>query len=419
VFSVTQQSKIKVGVIGGGAAGFFFALQLAEKCLECQIILFEKSPRFLAKVKVSGGGRCNVTNATYYTNKLVENYPRGQAFLKKIMDQFNVRDTIDWFHKQGVELKTEPDNRIFPVSDSSDTIIQCFLDLAKRRDIELRSNAAVQSITPYPMGFRLNGTDWQEEVHYVFVATGGQHKIDAYHWLQEQGITIHPPLPSLFTFNLSQHPFKGLEGISLMASVSIERSKLNETGSLLFTHWGLSGPVILRLSAWGAKETFERDYQFTAYINFIPGEKQETVRDTLSNRKVSTKMKMIRSNREFGLPSRLWERLTELGEVPSDLRWGDVSLQKINKLVELLCHFPVQVKGKTTFKEEFVTCGGVSLDEVDNRTLESLAHPNLYFGGEVLDIDGITGGFNFQSAWSSAWVAANAISHKIYVKAQV
>ena len=400
-------------MIGGGAAGFFFALNLAERCPDCQILLLEKSSKFLSKVKVSGGGRCNVTNATFQVKKLAENYPRGQGLLKEVFEQFDVNDTLDWFEDRGVVLKTEPDFRIFPVSDSSDTIIQCFLDQAKSSGIELRTNAGVLSVSKEHDMFLLNGDGWQEEVDFAFIGTGGQHKKESYEWLEHLGLGIENPIPSLFTFNLAQHPFKGLEGIAIPASVSIEKSKLRETGALLFTHWGLSGPVILRLSAWGAKETYERDYQFTAFLNFLPEEKQNEVRDSLLARKVSSKLKMIRSNREYGLPSRLWERIVEVAEVPHELRWGDISHQKINKMVELLCHFPVQVKGKTTFKEEFVTCGGVSLEELDNQTLESIRQPGLYFGGEVLDVDGITGGFNFQNAWSTAWVAARDMAEKI------
>jgi len=401
----------KVAVIGGGAAGFFFAINLAEKCPGAQISIIEKSPRFLSKVKVSGGGRCNVTNATFVNSKMADQYPRGKNLLKKILEQFNAQSTVDWFEQRGVTLKTEPDNRMFPSTDSSETIILCFQENVRRLGILLRPNQEVHKIEPGPT-FNLHVADGQEEYDAVFLASGGKTKLEAYDWIQELGIAVEPPIPSLFTFNLPKHPFKGLEGVALPATVKLEKSKLLETGPLLFTHWGLSGPVILRLSAWGAKEMADRNYELTAFFNFVPDMPQQKVRDTLTERRTSARLKTIAANREFQLPSRFWEKMTDLAEIPAGMKWMDVSNQKINKLTELLTNFPMEVKGKTTFKEEFVTCGGISLQEINPQTMECNKIPNLYVGGEVLDVDGITGGFNFQSAWSTAWVAANALSNK-------
>lgn len=410
---MSLNKKPKVGVIGGGAAGFFFAINLADRCPQCEITILEKSPRFLSKVKVSGGGRCNVTNATFQTKKLVENYPRGELFLKKVFSQFNAQNTVEWFDKKGITLKTEPDNRMFPSTDSSSTIIDCFLEQARLHFMSLRTSMTVHKIEKTRDSFRLSGEGWDEDFDYLFVATGGQPKLESYQWLKDLSLDIVSPLPSLFTFNLPNNPFKGLEGIAVNATLSIEKSKLKETGPLLVTHWGLSGPVVLRLSAWGAKETFERGYEFTAYINFIPLEKQDAIREALLAKKISSKLKTIASNREFDLTSRLWERLVILSDIPNDMKWMDISNQKINKLVECLCHFPIFVKGKTTFKDEFVTCGGVQLSDICAETLECTKVPGLYFGGEVLDIDGITGGFNFQNAWSTAWIAAKALGTKL------
>lgn len=401
----------KVAVIGGGAAGFFFAINLAEKCPDAQISILEKSTKFLSKVKVSGGGRCNVTNATFANSKMADQYPRGKNLLKKILEQFNAQSTVEWFEKRGVTLKTEPDNRIFPNTDSSETIILCFQENARRLGIQLRPNQDVHKIEKGNM-FTLQVNEGQEQYDAVFLASGGKTKLEAYDWIQELGITIEPPIPSLFTFNLPKHPFKGLEGVALPVSVKLEKSKLQETGPLLFTHWGLSGPVILRLSAWGAKEMAERNYELTAFLNFTPDTPQQRIRDTLTERRITAKLKTIASNREFNLPSRFWEKMTEMAEIPNTMKWMDISNQKINKLTELLTNFPVEVKGKTTFKEEFVTCGGISLLEVNANTMEFHKIPNLYAGGEVLDVDGITGGFNFQNAWSTAWVAANALANK-------
>ncbi len=405
--------KQKVAVIGGGAAGFFFAINLAMRTKEAEIVILEKTSKVLTKVKVSGGGRCNVTNATYHNGKLSYNYPRGQAFLRKVFEDFSAKDTVDWFSEQHVTLKAEPDNRIFPLSDSSQTIIDCFLDLVSSLNIKLKLLSPIETIEKSDNGkWILNNAD---EFDAVFVATGGSSKKESYNWLAELGHVILPPLPSLFTFNVPNNPLKGLEGVAVVdAQVKIEKSNLQASGGWLVTHWGMSGPAILRSSAWGAKELAERNYDFVAYINFVTQHNAEVVRSKIQEFSQLNKLKLITANRLFDLPSRLWERMVFLSEIHPELRWCDISKQKFNKLVENLTNFRIEVKGKTTFKDEFVTCGGVSLDDVNHNTMESKMAENLYFGGEVLDIDGITGGFNFQAAWSTSWVAARAVAARIH-----
>lgn len=402
----------KVAVIGGGAAGFFFAINLAMRTKDAEIVILEKTNKVLSKVKVSGGGRCNVTNATYHNGKLSYNYPRGQAFLRKVFEDFSAKDTVDWFSNQHVTLKAEDDNRIFPLSDSSQTIIECFMQAIERLGVKLRTSTVVDSIKKLENGkLQLNEN---EEFDFVFIGTGGSAKLESYNWLANLGHTILTPLPSLFTLNIPDNPLKGLEGLSVVeASVRAEKTNLSATGGWLVTHWGISGPAVLRLSAWGAKELAERNYHFAVFVNFITQMNAEVVRTKMQEFGQLNKQKLIGSHRLFDLPSRLWERMVFLAEIHPELRWCDISKQKLNKLVENLTNFRLEVRGKTTFKEEFVTCGGVSLDDVHVQTIESKIVRGLFFGGEVLDIDGITGGFNFQAAWSTAWLAAKEVARRI------
>ena len=398
-----------IAVVGGGAAGFFFAINVAKKAQGNRVVIFEKTNKVLSKVKVSGGGRCNVTNATFLPHKLVENYPRGKAFLKKVFEQFSAKDTVEWFAKEHISLKEEPDRRIFPLSNSSQTIVDCFLGLAQKYGVDILYNTPLVSISKTGEYFFINE---QQKFDFVFVATGGSVKIDSYEWLAQLGHTVIPPVPSLFTFNIPSNPFKGLEGVSLQeVSIRIEKSKLEAKGAWLVTHWGISGPAVLKLSAWGANELASRNYDFVVYVNFVCLN-EEQVRAQLSQFALSNKQKAVAAHRLFEVPSRLWERLVFLAEIHPTLRWCDISKQKLNKLVENLCNFKLEVKGKTTFKEEFVTCGGISLEEVEAKNMESKLVSGLFFGGEVLDIDGITGGFNFQSAWSTAWIAANEVAKR-------
>ena len=400
-----------VAVIGGGASGYFFAVNLALNSPGARITIFEKTSKILTKVKVSGGGRCNVTNAVSATNKLTENYPRGKVFLKKLFTKFSSSDTVKWFVDQGINLKTEPDNRIFPESDSSQTIIDCFTRIADKYRIELKYSTPIELIEQTDKGLKLNGS---ELFDYVFVGTGGSAKLESYKWLDDLKHSIQKPLPSLFTFNIPDKALKGLEGVAVQnIRIKVEKSNLLSEGAFLVTHWGISGPAVLKLSAWGAEELASIDYTFRVFVNFVPSVNPEITRSEVVNFKEENKNKLVYGHRLFDLPSRLWERLVELSEIDKTLKWCDLSKQSINKLVENLTNFPFDTRGKTTFKEEFVTCGGVLLEDVNNETMESLRIPNLYFGGEVLNIDGITGGFNFQAAWSTSWVAAKEVASKI------
>ena len=403
----------RVAVVGGGAAGYFFAVHLVKLVPGVKVIIVEKTSKILTKLKVSGGGRCNVTNALNAPNKLAENYPRGKAFLKKVFTKFSSNDTVKWFDHEGVKLKTESDNRIFPETDSSQTVIDCFLSLSQKNGVELKMGAPVEMISKSEKGLLLNGS---ELFDYVFVASGGSSKIDGYNPLSACGHAIHRPLPSLFTFNIPQNSLKGLEGVAVASvKIKIEKSTLQSEGAFLVTHWGISGPAVLKLSAWGAEELAALNYSFKTYLNFVSAGNSETIREDILKYKELNKNKLVSGHRLFDLPSRLWERLCELSLVEQELKWHEISKLKINKLVENLSNFQLEVKSKTTFKDEFVTCGGVSLDDVNNDTMESLKMPNLYFGGEVLNIDGITGGFNFQAAWSTSWMAAQNVAEKIKI----
>ncbi len=400
-----------VAVIGGGAAGYFFAVNLALNVTGVKITIFEKTSKILTKVKVSGGGRCNVTNTISAPNKLADNYPRGKVFLKKLFNKFSSSDTVQWFLNHGINLKTEPDGRIFPESDSSQTIIDCFVRIADKYKIELKYNTPIDKIEKVENGFSLNG---DELFDYVFVATGGSAKLESYKWLEDIDLSILKPLPSLFTFNIPNKALKGLEGVAVQnIRIKVGKSTLQTEGAFLVTHWGISGPAVLKLSAWGAEELAAMNYTFKVFVNFVPAINAEITKTEILNFKDNNKNKLVYGHRLFDLPSRLWERLVEIAEIDKTLRWCDLSKQHLNKLVENLTNFTFDIRGKTTFKEEFVTCGGISLEEVNNETLESLKIPNLYFGGEVLNIDGITGGFNFQAAWSTSWAAAKDVATKI------
>lgn len=405
---------MKIGIVGGGAAGFFAAITVAEKAPDAEITILEKSSKVLSKVKVSGGGRCNVTNATFENYQLAKNYPRGSKELRKAFDIFSVKDTIRWFEQRGVRLKTEEDKRMFPSTDSSQTIIDCFLREAEKLKIRVLLNHGVQKMMPPSMEqnlFTLTMTNGETlRFNKILIATGGHPSEESYRWLSAIQ-PIVPPVPSLFTFNLSDHPFKDLPGIAVAkAQAKIAGSKETQEGPVLITHWGLSGPAILRLSAWEARKLHEQKYTFTALINWIPPYEESSLRDELSKIRAESPKKTVRSNPMFLLPKRLWERFTELAAIPADTRWADISQKSLNRLLENLIRNPVHVKGKTTFKEEFVTCGGIDLKNINFETMESRLQPGLYFAGEILDIDGITGGFNFQAAWTTGYIAGNSIA---------
>ncbi|QCR21780.1 NAD(P)/FAD-dependent oxidoreductase [Pontibacter sp. SGAir0037] len=403
---------MRVIIVGGGAAGFFGAIACAEANPKAEVILLEKTSKLLAKVLVSGGGRCNVTHNCLVPTVFSQHYPRGAKQLKEALKLFGAVETIAWFNSKGVALKAEADGRMFPVTDNSETIADCLLQEAKRLGVQIRSSTGVERIERTQDGFLLHlGNKPSLKADKLLVCTGGNPKSAGYNWLRELGHTIQEPVPSLFTFNVPGSPFKELMGIAVPdAKVRIAGQKLEYKGPLLITHWGYSGPAILKLSAWGARIFHEQQYTFTALINWIPAFTEESLREHLKSYRQTHPKKVVSSNAMFGLPQRLWKALTNAAEVPADVQWGEMPAKSTNKLVEALLRMQVDVKGKTTFKEEFVTCGGVSLSEVNMRTMESRLHAGLYFAGEVLDIDGITGGFNFQAAWTTGYLAGRAMA---------
>jgi predicted Rossmann fold flavoprotein len=406
-------------VLGGGAAGFFGAIACAEANPSQPVLLLEKSPKLLGKVRVSGGGRCNVTHACESAAQLIQHYPRGGRQLKEAFQKFGVPDTINWFAKRGVTLKTEADGRMFPTTDSSETIARALEDAARRAGVRIFTRTAAEQITPLPEGgfaLALSGEGSAAlgstlHVSRLLVATGGNPKSGAYDWLRDLGHAVAEPVPSLFTFNVPASPLRELPGVSVShARVVIAGEKLQYEGPLLVTHWGVSGPAVLKLSAWGARRLHELGYHSTALINWVPAHTDETLRPWAQQFRLDNGKKQVAAHPQFGLPTRLWRTLVEQAGLGPETRWNEVPAKSQNRLLELLLRTPLQVQGKTTHKEEFVTCGGIPLAEVNFKTMESRRVPGLYFAGEVLDIDGITGGFNFQAAWTTGFLAGQAMA---------
>jgi len=399
-------------VIGGGAAGFFAAVNGAQLNKNCSVLILEKSSKLLSKVRISGGGRCNVTHACFDNDLLVKNYPRGEKELRNVFSRFTTKDTIDWFQKRGVSLKTEADGRMFPESNTSETIINCLLQEAQTAGVQIQLNADIQEITKDENHhFILKGLQQQTyRCKKLIVATGGNSKEQAYEWLKKIGHNIISPVPSLFTFNIPNHAITQLMGVSVpLAKVKIKATKLETEGPLLITHWGLSGPAVLKASAIGARVLNELNYHFTVSVCWLPKHTEEKVRIEFANQREDAAPKVISANCPFELPKRLWEHFVSIAGIDKSLRWADLTKKNTNDLVQLLVNNEFSVKGKTTFKEEFVTSGGIKLSEINFATMESKVVPNLYFAGEVMNIDGVTGGFNFQNAWSSGWIAAQSL----------
>ena len=402
----------KLVVIGGGAAGFFCAVNAARMNPDVHVIILEKTNKLLSKVKISGGGRCNVTHALFDIVEMSKRFPRGQNFVKKTFYQFFTTDTIKWFEERGVKLKAEKDGRMFPVSDSSQTIIDCLMNEANSYGVEIKMNSEVRGLKSEDGRFIVELTDFRFLTSdFVCIACGGYPKTSMFQWLQNLGHTIAEPVPSLFTFNLPKHPITQLMGVSVeRARVKVEGTKLVEEGPILITHWVLSGPVVLRLSAWGARELSVENYDFKVHINWLPEFNEQSVKGQFQNFRINNSSKKI-VNYNFGfLPGRLWQFLMEQSGVSSEIRFADLSSRVENILIKNLVNYVVEVKGKTTFKEEFVTAGGIKLSELDANTMMSKKLSNLFFAGEILDVDGITGGFNFQHAWTSGWIAAKTIA---------
>lgn len=400
---------MKVAIIGGGAAGFFAAIAVKHNHPSAEVIILEKSTKVLAKVKVSGGGRCNVTNGCSSISELIKAYPRGGNRLKKAFHVFNNMDTKSWFEQRGITLVEEPDGRIFPSTNTSQTIIDCLIDETQRLGITIAFNVAVHALAVDKDGFVINTSKPQEanlEFNKVIIATGGSPKLAGFDWLSALGHKIEPPRPSLFTFNIPENPITKLMGVvSANTRTAIQGTKIKANGPLLITHWGMSGPAILKLSAFGARILGEKEYKFNVQVNWVGEVNNERVIQNLSDIASNNTKKLIRNYRPFGLPEKLWLFLIEKAMLKQDSRWGDLGKKGMNKLVNLLTNDIYSVVGKTTFKEEFVTCGGVSLDSINMSTMQSKACPNLYFAGEVMDVDGITGGYNFQAAWTTGFIA--------------
>ncbi len=400
---------MKIIVIGGGAAGFFAAIAAKEHNPNVEVTILEKTSKFLGKVKISGGGRCNVTNATFNSRVLSESYPRGEKFLRKAFEVFNASSMVKWLETRGVALKTYPDNCIFPLSNDSQTIIDCFMSEARRLHINLHSSQSVDEIKPTAKGFRIHCRETEYDADRVIVTTGGQPKMSGLQWLEDVGHSIIPPVPSLFTFNMPAEPIRDLMGIVVeKARVRIEGQKLVGQGPLLVTHWGMSGPAILQLSAWGARILAEKEYRCAILVNWLDDTKEDNLRTQIAQVIKDHGAKMIVNLNPFAMPSRLWAYLLEKNEIKSSLRWNELGGKALNKLINTLINDRYVVQGKTTFKEEFVTAGGVDLQDINVQTMQSKKCPGLFFAGEVMDIDGITGGFNFQSAWTTGFIAGKS-----------
>ena len=405
-------SKKRLVVIGGGAAGFFCAINAAQMNPALEVIIVEKTSKLLSKVRISGGGRCNVTHHCFSMAEMIKKYPRGNQFLKRAFHHFFTTDTIRWFEERGVQLKTEADGRMFPTTDSSETIVNCLMKEVNKNGVQILLNREVAALSMLNDEWSIGFKDGEKIMtDFVCIASGGYPKSLQFEWLKKSGHTIETPVPSLFTFNMPGNNVTSLMGIvAENASVKIAGSKLQEQGPLLITHWGMSGPCILKLSAWGARELAVKNYQFSILVNWLPAFNEQTLKDKFQQVRFDQAAQKIVNRNAFGLPQRLWQYLLQQSGVNENLRWADLPAKEQNKLIKNICAQEFAVSGKTTFKEEFVTAGGVALEEVDYNTMQSKIVPNLFFAGEVLNIDGVTGGFNFQSAWTTGFIAAKAIS---------
>lgn len=411
--------KKKVVVVGGGAAGFFCAIQVAELHPEWEVIILEKSNKILAKVKVSGGGRCNVTHACPDVEMLLKKYPRGERFLKKAFYQFATKNTIDWFKKNGVELHTEKDGRMFPTTNSSDTIIDCFLRKVHQYKIQVLTQHEVVDVVQnkfLSFTIELQGRV-TIQADAICLATGGMLKADPankFKWLTNFGHSIVDPVPSLFTFNTADKNITTLMGVAVdKASIQWKGNKNIETGPLLITHWGISGPAAIKLSAWCAREISATNYEGDIIINWTPSFNESTLKMEWINLRMDFGKREMGSKNPFDLPQRLWHYLLQEAGILLNTKWADLKSANQQILIQLLTRYTLTIKGKTTFKEEFVSCGGVDLKGIDPLTMESKFISGLHFAGEMMDVDGITGGFNFQHAWTSGWLAAQNISREI------
>jgi predicted Rossmann fold flavoprotein len=404
---------MKIAVIGGGAAGFFSAISVKTHHPKARVIIFEKTKKLLSKVKISGGGRCNVTHHCFEVNELVKFYPRGGKSIRKAFNIFSTKDTIKWFEERGVALKTESDGRMFPVTNSSQTIIDCLMNEISKLGIIIKTETPIKKISQEGIGYTLyfNGKERfgiksDQYFDKVIVATGGTPRKEGFEWLSELSNTIKEPVPSLFTFNMPNEKIVELMGVVVdPVTVKIMGTKFKSKGPLLVTHWGMSGPAILKLSAFGARILNEKQYQFKLLVSWIGDQNEKNVRLSLDKTVDDYPKKKVQNLNPFNLPGRLWIFLLKKLGIPEDMIWKNLGRKNMNRIVHTLLNDEYEVSGKTTFKEEFVTCGGISLQDIDIKTMQSKRYSSLYFAGEILDIDGITGGFNFQNAWTSGFIA--------------
>ncbi len=411
-------------VIGGGAAGFFCAVNAARLNPSLKVIILERSNKLLSKVRISGGGRCNVTHACFSIAEMTHRYPRGANFVKKTFHEFFTTDTIEWFRERGVAIIEEPDGRMFPATNSSETIVNCLLREASKYNVEIILGADVKRIDKIGNIHNIGNIDSihtapafqltcaNEKIYTadaVCVATGGYPKSSMFAWLQSLGHSFETPVPSLFTFNMPNHPISRLMGVSVdHARIRITGTKLEQTGPLLITHWGFSGPGILRSSAWGARLLAEKDWRFDIQVNWLPGLNEQELKQKFQELRFAIAAKSIGSKNPFGLPNRLWDFFLEQVGIKPEIRWADLPAKEQNKLIRQISAGEFSIAGKTTYKDEFVTAGGIRLDEVEPSTCMSRKVSNIYFAGEILDVDGITGGYNFQHAWTSGFIVAKA-----------
>lgn len=399
----------RIIIIGGGAAGFFAAITAAEANPNADVSILERGKDVLQKVKISGGGRCNVTHACFLPSELVKNYPRGEKALLGPFMRFSAQDTIDWFAQRGVKLKTEDDGRMFPTTNNSQTIVDCLERAAEAANVKILRGYRVEDLENIDNQWLVKTNRQGFTADKVLIAAGSSTAV--WDLLKKLGHTIVEPVPSLFTFNIKDKRIDGLAGLSVpLATIQVEGTKLKTQGPLLITHWGMSGPAILKLSAWGARHLFDAKYQFNIRINWTGKLNAEEVKTELTdNFKAKYLKKQIDKTPQYSISTRLWQRFLEAANIPETMIWADISKKQIQNLAEQLTQSTYEVKGKSTFKDEFVTAGGVKLDEVNFKTFESKRLPNLFFAGEILDIDAITGGFNFQAAWTGGWIAGEAM----------
>ncbi len=398
-----------IAVIGGGAAGFMAAISAKTHRPEAEVLLFEKSDKVLAKVRISGGGRCNVTHASPEPRRLARCYPRGEAFLRKAFAQWGQPETVHWFERQGVPLKTEADGRMFPITDDSRTVIDALQGAAEDLGVRIRMNSPVSRLERVDEAWHLSAPQGLLHIDSVVVATGGSPKAEGFAWLRALGHEVVSPVPSLFTFNLPNEHIRELMGIvAPEVRLRIEGSKLESSGALLITHWGFSGPAVLRLSAFGARALHERGYLYTVRVHWLGNVNEQAAREQLHAEAAAHPRRQLANAASFGLPARLWTYLLERAGLSPDKPLSELGPRLLSRLLDVLTNDKYEAQGKTTFKEEFVTAGGISLAQINPLTMQSTVQPGLHFAGEVLDIDGITGGFNFQAAWSTGWLAGRA-----------